>query len=63
VGFAVPLGTPRAIVDLLTNETRSALADLAVLRTIAEGGVGGIAGGGTPAEFQSGGSSGVPLRA
>lgn len=52
VGFAVPLGTPRAIVDLLTSETRNALVDPVVRKTIAEGGVGGIAGGGTPAEFQ-----------
>ncbi len=52
VGFALPLGTPRAIVDLLTAETRAALRDPLVRKIIAEGGVGGIAGGGTPAEFQ-----------
>jgi hypothetical protein len=39
-------------VDLLTAETRAALRDPLVRKTIAEGGVGGIAGGGTPAEFQ-----------
>jgi len=50
-GFALPLGTPPAIVARLTTELRAAMQEPAIRKYIVEV-VGGEAGGGTPAELQ-----------